>query len=151
MLLFEPFAPLFELSRELDRLASGAHARSFVPAADVAMTDDEVTVVMDLPGLEPGDLDVELVDDVLTIRGERTMPDGDGQDGDRAWQRIERGFGRFERALHMPKDIDAERIAADMTDGVLTLRVPVVKTKPRRIQISAHDGRPELERELATA
>ena len=145
-LLFDPFAPLFELSREFDR---SRYVRSFVPAADVVMTGEDVTVVMDLPGFGPGDLEVELVNDVLTIRGERPVPYSPEDDG-RTWQRLERGFGRFERTLRMPKGLDADGITADMADGVLTLHIPVVTPKPRRIEISAaHGAQPALERDNA--
>jgi HSP20 family molecular chaperone IbpA len=61
-LLFEPFAPLFELSRQV----AGDGVRSFVPAADVVVTDDDVTVVMDVPGLKADDVTIELREDVLT-------------------------------------------------------------------------------------
>ena len=136
-MLLEPFAPLFELSRELNRLATDStRSRAFVPATDVVMTDEHVTVVMDVPGFKPGDIDVELTDDVLTVRGERTLPYETDGDGRRTWQRLERGFGTFERVLRVPKGLDADSIQADMTDGVLTLQIPVVTPTPKRIEIS---------------
>jgi HSP20 family protein len=136
-MLFEPFAPLFELSRELNRFASSdTPFRSFIPAADTIVTDDEVTIVMDVPGFSTDDLNIELVDDVLTIRGERSFPYETGEDdGKRVWQRLERGFGKFERVLRVPKGLDADHIQAEMTDGVLTLKVPVVTRKPKRVEI----------------
>ena len=75
-LFYEPFAPLFELSRRADRLLSpsGGAVRSFVPAADVVVTDDEVTVTMDVPGLKEDDISIELEGDSLAVRGERAMP-----------------------------------------------------------------------------
>jgi HSP20 family protein len=145
-LLFEPFAPLFELSRELNRLAPGGmQVRSFVPAADVVATDEDVTVVMDVPGLEADDLEIELVDDVLTVRGERGFPYGGGQSDQRVWQRLERGFGRFERVLHVPQGLAADSIRAEMADGVLTLHIPgPVTRRPHRIEI-ASGGQQALE------
>jgi HSP20 family protein len=140
-LLFEPFAPLFELSREFDRLApGGTRFRSFVPAADVVVTDEAVTVVMDVPGLASGDLDVELVDDVLTIRGERAFPYETGTGDQRVWQRLERGFGKFERVLRVPQGLDVDSIQAELADGVLTLHIPVVSPKPKRIEITPGNG-----------
>ena len=135
-LLFDPFAPLFELSREFNR---STHVRSFVPAADVVMTGEDVTVVLDVPGFGPNDLEIELVNDVLTIRGERPVPYS-AEDDRRTWQRLERGFGAFERTLRMPKGLDGDGISADMSDGVLTLHIPVVTPKPRRIEISPSQG-----------
>jgi HSP20 family protein len=147
--LFEPFAPLFELSRELSRFApGGTPVRSFVPAADVVVTDENVTVVMDVPGLTADDLEIELVDDALTVRGERTFPYQTNGD-QRAWQRLERGYGRFERVLQVPQGLDADRIQAEMADGVLTLRIPMpAARKPQRIEISGA-AQPTLEQETS--
>jgi len=131
-LMFDPFAPLFELSREMNRTTA---LRSFLPPADVVVSDEDVTVVMDVPGLRVENLSIELQDDVLTIRGERAYPYDTGDR--RVWQRIERGFGSFERVLRVPKGLDPEQISASMTDGVLTVHLPKPEArKPRRIAIA---------------
>ena len=128
-LLFEPFAPLFELSRQL----SSSGVRSFLPPADVVVTDDDVTVTMDLPGMTADDVAIELRDDVLTVKGERAFPYANETDGDqRVWQRLERGFGSFERVLRLPAGFDPDAITASMSDGVLTLRMPKPEERRRR-------------------
>lgn len=133
--MFEPFAPLIEFSR--DRAYAGEQARSFVPAADVVLTDEDVTVVMDVPGLKADDIDLELRDDILTVRGERPMPQTDEHDTRRVWQRLERAHGTFERTLRLPRGLDPDAITASLTDGVLTLRIAKPESrKPRRIEIS---------------
>lgn len=136
-MLTERFAPLLELQRDLNRfLAPGAGA--FVPAADVLASEEEVVVHMDVPGLSADKLEIELENDVLTVRGERAFPYGaEGGDG-YAWQLIERNFGRFERVLRIPAGLDPDAIEATVADGVLALRIPKPETlKPRRIQIGA--------------
>ena len=146
--LFEPFAPLVELSREMNRAlaANGAAIRSFVPAADVIVTQDEVTVTMDVPGLEVDDLSIELEGDTLTVRGERPFPYAGGEDDGRTLKRLERGFGAFARVLRVPSGLDADAITASMADGVLTLHIPVPEArKPRRIEISSSGAQPALE------
>jgi HSP20 family molecular chaperone IbpA len=93
-MLAEPFSPLFELSRGVDRLLPrNAYRGGFLPPADVVVTDDAVTVMMDMPGLEADDLEIELQDDLLRVRSERRVPHGGDREA-RAWQRIERGFGK---------------------------------------------------------
>jgi HSP20 family protein len=148
-LLFEPFTSLFELPREVDRLlaTNGTAIRSFVPAADVVVTDDVVNVTMDVPGVKVDDLTIELEDDLLTVRGERTLPYETGNYGDgRVWHRLERGFGKFERALRVPKGLDPDAITASMVDGVLTLHIPKPETrKRRRIEIASGGAQPALE------
>jgi HSP20 family protein len=140
MVFFEPFSPLFELSR--DRRFAGEVTASFVPAADVVATDEDVTVTMDVPGLKSEDITIELRDDVLTIQGERGFPyQRDGDENRRVWQRLERGFGKFERVLRLPRDLDGSKITASMNDGVLTVTIPKPEArKPRRIDIGV-DGR----------
>ena len=140
MTLFEPFAPLFELSRDMDRLLapSGTALRAFVPAADVVVTDDNVTVTMDVPGLKAEDLAIELEGDVLTVRGKRALPEVGGTEQRRVWQRLERGFGEFERVLRVPRGLDPDAVSASIADGVLTLNIPMPEArKPRRIEIAA--------------
>ena len=150
-MLMERFAPLFELQRDLNRfLAPGGAA--YAPAADVLASEEEVLVHMDVPGLSADELEIELENDVLTVRGERPFPYG-GEGGDAgggyAWQLIERSFGNFERVLRVPTGLDPDAIEATVADGVLTLRIPKPETlKPRRIQIG---GAASEQRELEGA
>lgn len=148
MTLLHPFDSLFDeqldslLGLARDRLATGGGGapRAFVPAADLLVTEDEVTVVMDLPGMHPENLEIELSDDVLTVRGERSYPFATGAaDGKtRSWHRLERGYGRFQRMLQVPKGLDPDRVTASMTDGVLTIHIPQPEArKPRRIEIAS--------------
>jgi HSP20 family protein len=137
-MLTEPFSPLFELSRSVDRLLPrSGYSGGFLPLADVVVTDDHVTIMMDLPGVDAGDLDIELQDDLLMVRGERGVPRED-DDETRAWQRIERGFGRFERSLQVPRGLDPDAIEASLDAGVLTLRIAKPEQlRPRRVPISS--------------
>jgi HSP20 family protein len=140
MTLFDQFDSLFDLTR--DRMLSGnGYGRAFVPAADLLVDDDEVTVYLDVPGLRPENLDIQLVDDVLTVKGERAYPfaTGEQQNGNgRHWCRIERGYGKFQRMLQVPNGLDPDRITASMVDGVLTLHIPQPEVrKPRKIQIAS--------------
>jgi HSP20 family protein len=114
---------------------------AFVPPADLLVDDDGVTVHMDVPGLHKENLEIELENDVITVRGERPFP-YPREDGQGPVRRIERGFGRFERSLRVPRGLDPEAIQASLSDGVLTLRVPKPDTmRPRRIEIAAeHNG-----------
>ena len=120
--------------------------RSFLPPADVTVTEEQVTVVMDVPGLKASELEIELIGDRLTVRGERPVPhDGDGEDRP-GWRRFERGFGRFERILQVPEGLDPEAIVASLNDGVLTLVVPMPEArKPHRITILGTDEQPVIE------
>lgn len=137
-MVMEPVAPWL---RDLNRYFAGSGAPgAFVPAADVLVTDAEVKVHMDVPGVGRDHLEIELENDLLTVRGERSYP-YDQEPGDRQWQRIERGFGRFERDLRVPKGLDPDGIEASLSDGVLTLRLPKPEPlKPRRIEIRTDES-----------
>ena len=150
-MVMEPLAPWL---RDLHRYfgAGTGNVGSFVPTADVLVTDEDVTVHMDVPGVTRDNVEIELESDVLTIRGERPFPYR-RDDSDRGWQRIERGFGRFERELRVPKGLDPDAIEASLVNGVLTLRIPKPEPlKPRRIEIRGEDQQTEEPRlESATA
>jgi HSP20 family protein len=130
-MVWEPVAPWL---RDLNRLMTN-DGTAFVPPADVIVTEDGVQVFMDVPGLRPEDIEIDLQNDVMTVRGERPWPYGEGEG---AWRRIERGFGRFERSLRVPRGLDADQIQASLSDGVLSLWIPKPESlKPRRISVDA--------------
>jgi HSP20 family protein len=142
--LTEPFPPWL---RDLNRFFNTEGTVSaFVPPADVLVDDDGVTVFMDIPGVGREQLDIELENDMLTVRGERPYPYG--EDGDAGVRRIERGFGRFERSLRVPRGLDPDAIEASLTNGVLHLRIPKPESlKPRRIEIKAGEETGQIESE----
>ena len=121
-------------------------------AADVVVTDEDVTVVMDVPGVKARDLEIELVDDVLSVRGERTFAYQTAQDDQRVLQRLERGFGKFERVLRAPRGLDAGVIQAEMGDGVLTLHIrKPAEHRPHRVEITTGSAQPMLEESRAAS
>jgi HSP20 family protein len=144
-MITEPIAPWL---RDLNRLftAEGA-AAGFIPPADVIVHDDGVTVYMDVPGLDADSLEIEIENDVLTLRGERRPP-AEVESAERNVRRIERRFGKFERSLRVPRGMDPDAIDASLADGVLTLRIPKPETaRPHRVQIKAGNGQPELQQQ----
>jgi HSP20 family protein len=140
-MLTEPFSPLFQLSRDMDRLlARNGGLGGYIPAADVIVTDEHVTVAMDVPGLRVDDLEIELEHDVLTVRGKRDYPYSNNGETC-AWQRMERGFGEFERSLQVPRGLDPDAIEASLDAGVLTVRIAKPeRLKSKRVQIAAGAG-----------
>jgi HSP20 family protein len=151
--MVEPFAPWLREFNQI--LHNQGTVGAFIPAADLLIDDDGVTVYMDVPGLRAENLEIELENDTLTIRGERPFPYSH-EDGGGPVRRIERGFGRFERTLRVPAGLDPESVQADLHDGVLTLRIPKPETlRPRRIEIKAetngHQSAESPQREQETA
>jgi HSP20 family protein len=128
--------------RELNRVVGSSQRQTapLTPAADLVEDEDGVTVHMDVPGVPADQLEIELQNDVLTVRGTRPYP-YPRQDGESALRRAERGFGRFERSLRVPPGLNPDAIQASLADGVLTLRIPKPEQlKPHRIPVTAAQG-----------
>jgi HSP20 family protein len=131
MLWTETFSPF---TWQLGRTA-------FHPAADVTISDNDVVLTLDLPGLTADDVEIELVDGYLAVRGERRRPEL--PDGSRN-AHSERGYGRFERRIALPDGVDPDAITASMDNGVLSLIVPKPDRMVRRT-IAIGGGQRELE------
>jgi HSP20 family protein len=108
---------------------------------DAYREKDEFVVAFDLPGIDPGAIDVRVERNVLTVRAERRPIEHQGE-----VQLSERPLGVFSRQLFLGDTLDTDRIAADYDAGVLTLRIPVLeKAKPRRVEISTAGDRKQID------
>lgn len=108
-------------------------ARTFTPAADIFETQEALTVVLEIPGVEKKDLDVQLENDLLRIEGRIDFKKYDGLEP----LYSEYNVGHFARSFSLSSQIDAKRITAALEDGVLTLTLPKAEdARPRRIAIS---------------
>ena len=128
--------------RELDRVAQqvfGTNARPAAMPIDAFRRGDEFVVQFDLPGVASDSIELTVERNVLTVHAERRRADDDGVElliG-------ERPQGTFSRQLFLAETLDSEHIAADYTDGVLRLRVPVKEqAKPRQIDIAVGKSQP---------
>jgi HSP20 family protein len=105
----------------------------WAPVVDVEEEAGEVTLTVELPGIDPKMVDITYENDVLTIRGEKK---GARAEGDTRYHVVERGFGAFARSFRMPKGLDETKIDAQFDNGVLTIRVPKAAVpQPRKIEI----------------
>jgi HSP20 family protein len=126
--------------RELDRLTQqvfgtqGTLARPAVMPMDAWRDVDTFVVELDLPGVNPDSIDLDVERNVLTVKAERP-----GRHGDTELIAAERPRGVFSRQLILGDTLDTERVAASYDAGVLTLRIPVAEqAKPRKITISSN-------------
>jgi len=132
-MLFDPFASWLESGRRT--LTESSSLRTFMPPTDLLSGERDVKVVMDVPGLTADDLQIELTDGMLAVRGERRYPYREHEDSHEL-NRLERGFGRFERILRVPRDVDPGGVEASLEDGVLTLSIPLPDSRrPHRIEV----------------
>jgi HSP20 family protein len=109
----------------------------YTPRVDLVETPSEVRVSAELPGLAAEDFQVELKDAVLRIHGEKIHAPVD-KDETLGWHRAERRYGRFERAIRVPCEVEGDAVNAVFRDGVLTVTLPkAASAQVREIPIEA--------------
>jgi HSP20 family protein len=138
--------PFMPLQREIDRLFddftrglpaafAGNGAATLVPSIDVTETDKDIEITAELPGLEEKDVQINVADNVLTIRGEKKA---EKEQTNKNYRLIERSYGAFERSLELPSGVNADAIKANMSKGVLKVAVPKpVAAQTKKIEVKA--------------
>ena len=127
------FDPFRELDRMTDALVQGRQGPRLMPV-DLYREGEVYVLSADMPGIDPGSIDIDVDGQLLTIRAERTMPSHEGV----KWLSRERTGGSFLRQLNLGQGIDIDRISAHYGHGVLSVTIPVSeKAKPRKIEVSA--------------
>ncbi|MBW2107805.1 MAG: Hsp20/alpha crystallin family protein [Deltaproteobacteria bacterium] len=107
----------------------------FAPAFDVSETDNEIIVKADLPGMEEKNIDISLSDGLLTIKGEKRQ---EKEEDNEVYHTVERRYGAFTRTMHLPADVDANKVDATYKDGVLKVTLAKSETsKPKKIEIKS--------------
>jgi HSP20 family protein len=139
-----PFGDMSLLQNQMNRLFETAlqgrtgdatGTTGWIPAADIYESDNDLVVTLDLPGIEPKNVDIRVENNVLTIRGERQL--GEKQEAE-SFHRVERFYGVFARSFSLTTSVDTEKIRASYNAGVLTITLPKAEAaKPRKIQIAA--------------
>jgi HSP20 family protein len=131
-------SPFLSLHQEMDRLfdefwrsfdlgPASVGFRGFEPRVDVEETGKEVRVTAELPGLEQKDFELHLEGNRLTLRGEKRE---DREDRGMGW--FERSYGRFQRTIALPAEVDAEAVTATFKDGILKITLP--KTREAQVR-----------------
>ena len=127
---FDPFRQMDRLTRELLGQGTQSRGMSWMPM-DVYREGDHLVANIDLPGVDPGSIDVDVEGNTVTVRAQRSVR---GEDTE--WLSQERPSGSFMRQLTMGEGIDVDNIHASYEQGVLSLTIPVAaEAKPRKIQV----------------
>jgi HSP20 family protein len=125
-----------EMHQLLDRLGARPWSEGFgwKPDTDILRRDGEILVEVELPGIDPlRDLEIEIEEKVLQIRGQKQRPDDVG-DADRYVSECR--FGAFRRSVMLPSGTDAETVTADYENGVLIVRIPLPEVPP---EVKSHE------------
>jgi HSP20 family protein len=142
VLRFDPFRDFDRMTEQLLGVQSGsARTPRFMPM-DLYRSGDHYVLHADLPGVDPGSVDVGVENGTLTIRAQRSERTEDGVQ----WIASERFTGTYLRQVALGDDIDADRISATYANGVLTVSLPVAeRAKPRRVEITVEDSSSSIE------
>jgi len=145
LIQWRPFREVSRLRNEMDRLwdeyfGPGRRAlrpleEAWIPAVDVSETGDKITVKAEIPGMEAKDIEISMVGDTLTIKGEKKV---EREEKEENYHMVERSYGSFSRAMKLPAVVDADKVEATYKNGVLTVVLPKKEeVKPKAIEIKA--------------
>jgi HSP20 family protein len=133
-LTFDPFREMDRLTNQLFGTTSAAARGPRWMPMDLYRVEDHFVVAVDLPGVDPGSIDLNVDGNTLTISAERTVRSDEGAQ----WLAQERPAGSFMRQLNLGDGLDVDRIQASYDAGVLTITIPVAeRARPRRITVDA--------------
>jgi HSP20 family protein len=134
---FDPFIELRRMQSEMSRLFSGvssATARDF-PPINIWLGDNSVVVTAELPGVTRDDVTISLEEDVVTLEGKREPK---LQQDSVNWQRRERAYGTFQRAVQLPFRVDPDKVQARFNNGILEIELERLEAdRPKKIEIRA--------------
>jgi HSP20 family protein len=152
---YEPFRGSSSFQDQVNRLfhdafeatSDQASLTTWAPAVDIFENEQELVVKADLPDVQPGDLDIRVENNVLTIRGERKF---EKKENENNYLRVERTYGAFSRSFSLANTVNAEAIKAEYQNGVLELHIPKrEEAKPKQIKV--HVGTPAAATQTAAA
>ncbi len=125
-----PWTGMTALRKEMDRLFERFWETDFpewpalgewAPKLDVTDTKEALVVKAEIPGIEPGEIELTLQDQVLTIKGEKKQ---EKEEKEEQYYRMERVYGAFARTIRLPVPVDASRVTATFKNGLLTVKLP---------------------------
>lgn len=136
------FSELTDIQQEMNRLFDEFFGErrpemtegTWLPAVDVLENETEIIVRAELPGMTQDDIELDLQNNVLTVKGEKEKESKEEKEN---YHRIERSYGNFSRSFTLPCDVKAEDVKATFKDGVLEVVLPKVEeVKPKKINIT---------------
>jgi HSP20 family protein len=140
---WEPFREFSTLQDRMNRLFRETQGNSqeepltsssFAPAVDVYEDEHNVTLKIEVPGIDEKDIDVRIENNTLTVHGDRKI---EKEEKEENYRRVERQYGSFTRTFNLPPTVDAEKVQADYDKGVLKVTLPKkAEAKPKQIKVN---------------
>lgn len=139
---WEPFHEIASLRDDMDRVFDSFFGHLpekerrdgiWSPLIDIEETDNEVTVRAEIPGVKKEDIKISVVSNTLSISGERKY---ESEEKGKTFHRIERSYGKFNRMISLPAEVDHNKAKAQYKEGMLTISLPKAETaRPKEIAI----------------
>lgn len=141
---WEPFREFASLQDRMNRLFRDSFddvgrdesltTSTFAPAVDVYEGEHEVTLKVEVPGINEKDIDVRVENDTLTVHGERKI---EKEEKEENYRRVERQYGAFTRTFTLPTTVDSDNVSASYDKGVLKISLPKkAEAKPKQIKVN---------------
>src|SRR5215470_16565893 len=139
---WDPFREFTTLQGRMNRLFHDSFGGSedalttsnFAPAVDVYEDEHQVTLKIEVPGIDEKDIDVRVENNTLTVKGERKI---EKEEKEENYRRVERQYGSFTRTFTLPQTVDAENVTANYEKGVLKITLPKkAEAKPKQIKVN---------------
>jgi HSP20 family protein len=143
---WDPFRDVVTLQNRLNSLFQDYNrgegepvaAASFIPPVDIYEDDRQIVLKLEVPGMKQEDLDIQLENNNLTVRGERKF---ENEEKEENFHRIERRYGSFYRAFTIPNTVNADSVKADYDAGVLRIQLEKrPEAKPKQIKVEVGQG-----------
>ncbi|MBI5746755.1 MAG: Hsp20/alpha crystallin family protein [Nitrospirae bacterium] len=143
---WEPFMDLLSLQEKMNKLFEDSvspHAGkgaeiptgTWYPAVDILETDKDIVIKVELPGIDLSDVNLEIADNMLSLRGERRFEKDTKKEN---YHKVERSYGSFHRSFTLPGSVDQAKINAKLKDGILEVKLPKVENlKPKQIPVES--------------
>ncbi len=143
MVKWDPFNEMQSFQDDMNRVFTDFFGRSpgrrtlteglWAPLMDIEETKDELVIKAEVPGMAKDDIKIQINNDILSISGERKHEE---ETKDKTYHRIERSYGKFQRIIRLPTEVQSGKTKASYENGVLTIRIPKSEeVKPREIAI----------------
>ncbi|MHB8174800.1 MAG: Hsp20/alpha crystallin family protein [Nitrospirota bacterium] len=151
---WDPIRNLVSLQERMNRLfedsikspEDSVDRGAWTPAVDIYETEKDIVISAELPGIDQDDVDVEVREGVLTVKGERRFEKDVKEEN---YHRVERAYGRFSRVFTLPKNVDTDKITAHYDKGVLEVRLPKsAKSEARAVKIETGEAKAASEEKI---
>jgi HSP20 family protein len=146
LIRWRPMRDMMNIQEEMNRVFDRFFSRddwgdenlldstNWYPHVDICEDKDNFTLSAELPGMKKDEIHITFTDGKLAISGERKQEE---EKKDKNYHRVERVYGKFYRAFHIPTKVKGDKISADFNDGILTINLPKVEeVKPKEIEVN---------------